>query len=94
MVRETPHAVQGAEITETRHEIDLDSMFDSLAEDARRLDTVSVDGKVLRPFAGFPRNLSKDRMGAQDRGPINRKANKLEFFAICKAAQPGRKRIH
>jgi signal transduction histidine kinase len=60
MVRATLHAVQGAEITEQRHEIDLDSMLDSLAEDAREAGhAVTVDGKALRPFAGYPRNLKR-----------------------------------
>lgn len=60
MVRATLHAVQGAEITEARHDIDLASMLDSLAEDAREAGhSVTVEGKVLKPFPGYPRNLKR-----------------------------------
>jgi signal transduction histidine kinase len=60
MVRATLHAVQGAEITEARHDIDLASMLESLADDAREAGhAVTVNGKVLRPFPGFPRNLKR-----------------------------------
>jgi len=60
MVRATLHAVQGAEITEARHDIDLGSMLESLAEDAREAGhPVTVDGKIARPFPGYPRNLKR-----------------------------------
>jgi signal transduction histidine kinase len=60
MVRATLHAVQGAEITEARHDIDLVSMLDSLAEDAHEAGhTVTVDASVLRSFPGYPRNLKR-----------------------------------
>nr|WKF62229.1 Osmolarity sensor protein EnvZ [Paraburkholderia busanensis] len=60
MVRATLDAVQGVEITEARHDIDLDSMLESLAVDAREAGhTVSVDGHALSPFPGYPRNLKR-----------------------------------
>jgi signal transduction histidine kinase len=60
MVHATLDAVQGVEITETRHDIDLDSMLDSLAEDAREAGlSVHVGGRTLRPLSGYPRNLKR-----------------------------------
>ncbi len=60
MVRATLNAVQGIEVTEERREIDLDSMLESLAEDAREAGLkVNVDGRALRPVAGYPRNLKR-----------------------------------
>jgi signal transduction histidine kinase len=60
MVRATLNAVQGVEITEARREIDLDSMLDSIAEDAREAGhEVTVDGRTLRPLPGYPRNLKR-----------------------------------
>ncbi|WCM23949.1 ATP-binding protein [Paraburkholderia bryophila] len=60
MVRMTLDAVQGVEITETRHDIDLDSMLDSIAADACEAGhTATVEGNALRPFPGYPRNLKR-----------------------------------
>ncbi len=60
MVRATLDAVQGVEVTETRHEIDLDSMLEGLAADAREAGrTVTIDGRAGRPLAGYPRNLKR-----------------------------------
>ncbi|MBN3759455.1 ATP-binding protein [Burkholderia sp. Ac-20365] len=60
MVRATLDAVQGIEVTEERREIDLDSMLEGLAEDAREAGhAVSVDGRAVRPVAGYPRNLKR-----------------------------------
>lgn len=60
MVRATLDAVQGVEITEARHEIDINSMLEGLAEDARETGyTVSVEGRADRPLSGYPRNLKR-----------------------------------
>jgi signal transduction histidine kinase len=60
MVSSTLDAVQGIEITEARHEIDLDSMLDSLAQDMREAgESVSVAGRAGRPVPGYPRNLRR-----------------------------------
>ncbi|WP_236674348.1 sensor histidine kinase [Paraburkholderia hospita] len=60
MVRATLDAVQGIEVTEARHEIDLDSMLEGLAEDAREAGhAVMVEGRAARPVAGYPRNLKR-----------------------------------
>ncbi|MFC0573785.1 ATP-binding protein [Paraburkholderia solisilvae] len=60
MVSSTLDAVQGIEITETRHEIDLDSMLDSLAQDMREAgEPVSVAGCAGRSVPGYPRNLRR-----------------------------------
>ena len=60
MVRATLDAVQGIEVTETRRDIDVDSMLEGLAEDAREAGhTVTVEGKAARPVAGYPRNLKR-----------------------------------
>ncbi|WP_176057646.1 ATP-binding protein [Paraburkholderia sp. BCC1876] len=60
MVRTTLDAVQGVEITEARHDIDLDSMLDSIAADAREAGhAATVEGNALRPFPGYPRNLKR-----------------------------------
>ncbi|MGF6772359.1 signal transduction histidine kinase [Paraburkholderia sp. GAS199] len=60
MVRTTLDALQGVEVTETRHDIDLDSMLDSLADDAREAGHhVSVSGRATRPLSGYPRNLKR-----------------------------------
>src|SRR5262249_27083375 len=58
MVTSTLDAVQGIEITETRHEIDLDSMLEGLAQDLREAGhAVSIAGCAGRPVPGYPRNL-------------------------------------
>jgi signal transduction histidine kinase len=60
MVRATLDAVQGVEITEARHEIDINSMLEGLAEDAREAGhDVSVEGRADRPLSGYPRNLKR-----------------------------------
>jgi signal transduction histidine kinase len=60
MVRATLDAVQGVDVTETRHDIDLDSMLEGLAEDAREAwHTVTVEGSTGRPLPGYPRNLKR-----------------------------------
>ncbi|MBN3753309.1 HAMP domain-containing protein [Paraburkholderia sp. Tr-20389] len=60
MVRATLDAVQGIEVTEDRRDIDLDSMLEGLAEDARDAGhMVTVEGSAARPVAGFPRNLKR-----------------------------------
>jgi signal transduction histidine kinase len=60
MVRTTLHAVQGVEITEARHEIDLDSMIEGLAEDAREAGhIVGIEGHALQALGGYPRNLKR-----------------------------------
>lgn len=58
MLRATLDAVQGIEITEARHEIDIDSMIESLAEDAREAGhTLRVQGRAGKPVTGYPRNM-------------------------------------
>jgi signal transduction histidine kinase len=60
MVRATLDAVQGVEVTEARHDIDVDSMLEGLAEDAREAGhEVSVEGRAGRPLPGYPRNLKR-----------------------------------
>ncbi|WP_246641902.1 ATP-binding protein [Paraburkholderia edwinii] len=60
MVTSTLDAVQGIEITETRHEIDLDSMLEGLAQDLREAGhAVSIAGRAGRPVPGYPRNLKR-----------------------------------
>jgi signal transduction histidine kinase len=60
MVTSTLDAVQGIEITETRHEIDLDSMLEGLAQDLREAGhAVSIAGHAGRPVPGYPRNLKR-----------------------------------
>jgi signal transduction histidine kinase len=60
MVRATLDAVQGVEITETRHDIDLNSMLESIAEDAREAGhRIGIEGRALRPLSGYPRNLKR-----------------------------------
>ncbi|CAB3750001.1 ATP-binding protein [Paraburkholderia humisilvae] len=60
MVNATLDAVQGVEITETRHEIDLDSMLEGLAQDLREAGhVVSVTGSAGQPVPGYPRNLKR-----------------------------------
>jgi signal transduction histidine kinase len=60
MVGATLDAVQGVEITEARHEIDINSMLEGLAEDAREAGhDVSVEGRANRPLSGYPRNLKR-----------------------------------
>jgi valyl-tRNA synthetase len=49
MVSATLDAVQGVEITEARHEIDINSMLEGLAEDAREAGhDVHVEGRADR----------------------------------------------
>lgn len=60
MVRATLHAVQGIEITEKRCDIDIDSMLDGLAEDAREAGhSVTVSGTAGPPIQGYPRSLKR-----------------------------------
>ncbi|MEM5370603.1 HAMP domain-containing sensor histidine kinase [Paraburkholderia azotifigens] len=60
MVRATLDAVQGIEVTEARRDIDLDSMLEGLAEDAREAGHgATVEGRAARPVAGYPRNLKR-----------------------------------
>ncbi|APR39676.1 ATP-binding protein [Paraburkholderia sp. SOS3] len=60
MVTSTLDAVQGIEITETRHAIDIDSMLEGLAQDLRETGrAVSVTGCAGRPVPGYPRNLKR-----------------------------------
>ncbi|HEY4805716.1 MAG TPA: HAMP domain-containing sensor histidine kinase [Paraburkholderia sp.] len=60
MVRATLDAVQGVEITEPRQRIDLVSMLEGLAGDAREQGhRVSVAGSVRAPIPGFARNLKR-----------------------------------
>ncbi|MFM0737452.1 ATP-binding protein [Paraburkholderia xenovorans] len=60
MVRTTLDAVQGVEITEARHDIDLDSMLEGIAEDARDAGhRVAIEGRATRPMPGYPRNLKR-----------------------------------
>lgn len=60
MVGATLDAVRGVEITETRHAIDVDSMLESLAGDAREAGRdVTVQGRASAPLAGYPRNLKR-----------------------------------
>jgi signal transduction histidine kinase len=60
MVGATLDAVQGVEITEARHPIDINSMLEGLAEDAREAGhAVSVEGEADHPLSGYPRNLKR-----------------------------------
>jgi signal transduction histidine kinase len=60
MLRTTLHAVQGVEITEPRHHIDLDSMLNGLAEDYREAGySVTVKGTAVHTLPGFARNLKR-----------------------------------
>src|ERR1700761_6320086 len=60
MVGATLDAVQGVEITEERHEIEINSMLEGLAEDAREAGhEVSIEGRATRPLSGYPRNLKR-----------------------------------
>jgi signal transduction histidine kinase len=60
MVRATLDAVQGVEITEARHEIDIDSMIEGLVEDAREAGhAIGIEGRASRPLNGYPRNLKR-----------------------------------
>jgi signal transduction histidine kinase len=60
MVRATLDAVQGVEITEDRHEIEINSMLAGLAEDAREAGhEVNIEGRATRPLSGYPRNLKR-----------------------------------
>jgi signal transduction histidine kinase len=60
MVTSTLDAVQGIEITETRHEIDLDSMLEGLAQDLREAGhAVNIAGRAGRTLPGYPRNLKR-----------------------------------
>jgi signal transduction histidine kinase len=60
MVSATLDAVQGIEITEARHEIDLDSMLEGLAQDLQEAGhAVSISGRAGRPVSGYPRNLKR-----------------------------------
>jgi signal transduction histidine kinase len=69
MVRATLDAVQGVEITEQRHEIDIDSMLEGLAEDAREAGhVVDVEGRALHPLNGYPRNLKRCLQNLVDNG--------------------------
>ncbi|MFL9921224.1 ATP-binding protein [Paraburkholderia fungorum] len=69
MVRTTLDAVQGVEITEQRHEIDIDSMIEGLAEDAREAGhVVDVEGRALHPLSGYPRNLKRCLQNLVDNG--------------------------
>ncbi|QGZ66237.1 ATP-binding protein [Paraburkholderia acidisoli] len=60
MVGATLDAVRGVEITEARHDIDVDSLLESLADDAREAGRdVTVEGRATAPLAGYPRNLKR-----------------------------------
>ncbi|MFP3249104.1 MAG: ATP-binding protein, partial [Paraburkholderia sp.] len=60
MVSATLDAVQGVEITEARHEIEINSMLEGLAEDAREAGhDVKVEGRTLCALSGYPRNLKR-----------------------------------
>jgi signal transduction histidine kinase len=60
MVSATLDAVQGVEITEARHEIEINSMLEGLADDAREAGhDVSVEGRALSALSGYPRNLKR-----------------------------------
>ncbi|MDE1180559.1 ATP-binding protein [Paraburkholderia sp.] len=60
MVSTTLDAVQGVEITETRRDIDIDSMLAGLADDAQEAGhDVRVEGGASRPLSGYPRNLKR-----------------------------------
>lgn len=60
MVRAALDATQGIEVTETRQKIDLDSMLESLAEDAREAGcNTYVTGQTRAPIAGYARNLKR-----------------------------------
>lgn len=60
MVRATLDVVQGVEVTEAHQKIDLDSMLEGLAADAREAgQAVSVTGATRAPVRGFARNLKR-----------------------------------
>jgi signal transduction histidine kinase len=76
MVRATLDAVQGVEITEARHEIDIDSMIEGLVEDAREAGhEIGIEGRASRPLNGYPRNLKRCLQNLVDN-------------AICYGTQP------
>lgn len=60
MVRSALDAVRGVEVTEPRRGIDLDSMLEGLAEDARDTgQAVVIRGHASAPVSGFARNLKR-----------------------------------
>lgn len=60
MIRATLDFVQGIEITEPRHDVDIDSMLQGLCDDALEAgDAIQVSGRARGPVAGYPRNLKR-----------------------------------
>ncbi|WP_213766273.1 ATP-binding protein [Caballeronia sp. dw_19] len=60
MVHSTLDFVQGVEITEPRHQIDIDSLLRALCDDLVETGTrVELDGHAAAPLSGYPRNLKR-----------------------------------
>ncbi|PLZ02524.1 two-component sensor histidine kinase [Burkholderia sp. WAC0059] len=60
MVQATLEFVQGVEVTQARHNVDIDSLLRALGDDyAEAGEAVSVEGRAARPVPGYPRNLKR-----------------------------------
>jgi signal transduction histidine kinase len=60
MVHTTLDFVQGVEITEPRHQIDIDSMLGGLCDDLAETGAkVALEGHAGAPVSGYPRNLKR-----------------------------------
>jgi signal transduction histidine kinase len=60
MIRSTLDFVQGIDIAEPRHDVDIDSMLQGLRDDALEAGAdVQLSGHARGPVAGFPRNLKR-----------------------------------
>ena len=60
MVHSTLDFVQGVEITEPRHQIDIDSLLRALCDDLAETGArVGFDGHAAAPVSGYPRNLKR-----------------------------------
>ncbi|WP_158940670.1 ATP-binding protein [Burkholderia sp. S171] len=60
MVHSTLDFVQGVEITEPRHQIDIDSLLRALCDDLAETGArVELDGHAAAPVSGYPRNLKR-----------------------------------
>lgn len=60
MVHTTLDFVQGVEITEPRHQIDIDSMLGGLCDDLAETGAkIELSGHAGAPVSGYPRNLKR-----------------------------------